>query len=112
MYVSARAYAVWHTAEAIIAYMEQHDDMWPTNWEDLRPYARTGPNTFEELQERVGIDWNANPEELAKATPLAGKPPFRVIWLKDGTGIHYEGMEPNQMILEYLQQRKQSPGER
>jgi hypothetical protein len=33
------AYAVWETADLVIAYMEQHESTWPSGWGDLRPLA-------------------------------------------------------------------------
>jgi hypothetical protein len=119
-----QAYAVWWTADLVIAYMDRHDGAWPAGWDDLRPLAEaapevaeaTGPDasaiiefrpkaSIEDLQSRVEIDWSANPDELLKAARHDSGPPFRVIYLRNGRAIHYEGREPNQMILEYLELR-------
>ena len=122
--VPRQAYAGWWTADLVIAYMECHDGAWPRNWEDLRALAE-GANevtesterdgrvivefrpkaSIEELQRLVVVDWDANPNELLRAPHKEGSPPFRVIYLRNGKSTHYEGREPNQMILEYLEWR-------
>jgi hypothetical protein len=122
--VPRQAYAVWWTADLVIAYMERHDGAWPRNWEDLRALAEgatevtesSEPNghvivefrpkaSVEELQGHVIVDWDANPDELIRAPRKEGSPPFRVIYLRNGKSTHYEGREPNQMILDYLEWR-------
>ena len=120
------AYAVWQTADLIIAYMEQHTGAWPRGWEDLRPSRvprKDGPHiakrdgTFEvglmpsvdinRLQQLVEVDWSANVEELKRADWRGGSPPFRVIWLRSGRRTAFQGCEPNQLIKGYLDGRYQ-----
>lgn len=115
------AYAVWWTADLVIEHMEKNHGDWPRSWDDLRSTGeqaykgtvstnRDGTviaefrprDTINELQQRVEIDWKADPKELAKADFKEKGPPFRVIWLRSGKSRHYSGKEPNQMILEYL----------
>jgi hypothetical protein len=122
--VPRQAYAVWGTADLIIEYMERHEGAWPRSWEDLRPLVEDVPDVkesrerdgsivvefrpqgaIEELQRRVEVDWNANPDELLKMPPQERGPPFRVISLRNGKSTHYEGREPNQMIRDYLESR-------
>jgi hypothetical protein len=122
--VPRQAYAGWWTADLVIAYMERHDGAWPRNWEDLRALAEGATEvtefterdgrvivefrpkaSIEELQRLVVVDWDANPDELLRAPRKEGSPPFRVIYLRNGKSTHYEGREPNQMILEYLEWR-------
>lgn len=97
------SYAVWWVADLVVVYMETNENRWPRNWDDLRePYTictgRSGaPWTFEELQSRVDVDWQADPTRLAKQSS------FRVIWLKDGSDAHWESRNPNTIIREYLQ---------
>lgn len=106
------SYAVWWAADMVIEHMKIHDGKWPAGWEDLRePYEicaeQSGrPWTFEELQERVAIDWHADPNNLAMAATKNGKPTFRVIWLRDGSDAHWKEREPNKMVYDYL---KKSP---
>jgi hypothetical protein len=119
------AYALWWTADLVIDYMDCHDGAWPKSWDDLRDNAerardvtqstepggsvnvefRPKPN-IEELERLVEIDWDANPDELLKASRRGVEPPFRAIYLRNGRSTHYQGREPNQMILEYLESRR------
>lgn len=64
---------------------------------EFRPRA-----SIEELQQRVAIDWTANPNQFVQADFKQSGPPFRVIWLRNGKSTHYSGKEPNEIILEYL----------
>jgi hypothetical protein len=106
------SYAVWWVADVVIEHMETHDGAWPKGWSDLREsYASLTkkhhhPGTFEELESRVDVDWSASPEKLAQAVPTSDRPPFRVIWLRDGSHHYWTDREPNQMILDYLSSRK------
>ena len=116
------AYAVWWTADLVIAHMEKNDGRWPRSWEDLRATEasgdkgtattnRDGSIVFEfrprakidELQQRVEIDWAVEPAKLRTVSLKSNIPPFRVIRLRNGKNSHYEGKEPNTMILDYLQ---------
>lgn len=119
--VVPNAYAVWWTADLVIAHMEKHDGAWPLGWDELHATSeqtykgtvstnRNGnmiaefrPRAHvEELQKRVEIDWSADPKELVKADFKDTGPPFRVIRLRNGKSTHYSGKEPNAMILDYL----------
>jgi hypothetical protein len=125
MQVPRDAYAVWWTADLVIDHMEKHDGSWPRSWDELRATSdqaykgtvstnRDGTmiaefrprDSIEELQQRVAIDWKADPKDLAKAGFKEKGPPFRVIWLRSGNSTHYSGKEPNEMILEYLKWKK------
>ena len=102
------AYAVDWVPLMVIEYMKTHDDQWPRSWDDLRdPYENLAapqnyPWSFEELQDRVVMNWDADPKVLKKVTPTNDEPPFRVIWLRDGSSTCWEGAEPNARVLEYL----------
>ena len=128
--VIPNAYAVWWTADLVIDHMEKHDGAWPRSWEELRVtsdeaykgtvstnldgtvIAELRPrDTIEDLQRRVEIDWNADPRELVKAQFKEKGPPFRVIWLRNGKSTHYQGKEPNEMVLEYLKWREKKAAE-
>ena len=79
----------------------------PQEWEDLRkPYEtcvlRSGrPWSFEELRDRVEVDWGAD----AKSR-LTTNQTTRVIWLRDGTDAYWESHEPNRLVREYLKSGK------
>ena len=100
-------YAVWWVADMVIAHMETNNDEWPTSWDDLADEhlaiiaSRGGPNTLDELKSLVQVDWSANSDELRKMQSN-GEPTFAVISLKNGSTAHVSGNEPNQMILDYL----------
>jgi hypothetical protein len=122
--VIPNAYAVWWMADLVIDHMEKHDGAWPRSWDELRVTSEQAGkgtvstnldgtviaefrprDTINDLQKRVEIDWNADPRELVKAEFKAKGPPFRVIWLRNGKSTHYQGKEPNEMVLEYLKWR-------
>ena len=101
------AYAVWWVANMVVEHLKANGDAWPKNWEDLRDdyqtcVKRSGqPWSFEELRSRVAVDWQADPSELAVLANGRSIPPFRVIWLTDGTINYWEHAEPNQIIADY-----------
>ena len=109
------AYAMDWGAAMVIEYMKSNQNEWPSSWEDLRaPYETLAapqnyPWSFEEIQQRLTIDWKVDPNELATANPDSNGPPFRVIWLSDGSESHWQGAEPNHSILEYLMETGGEP---
>jgi hypothetical protein len=122
------AYAVWQTADLVIAYMDRHGGAWPRGWEDLRPLAadnssepyaaaRGGavevgfrpPLDIDRLQQLVDIDWSADVAELAQAPSREPEPPFRVVRLRSGRRTAFEGCEPNRLIKAYLDGRYRVP---
>jgi hypothetical protein len=124
------AYAVWWTADLVIEHMEKHHGAWPRSWDELRAtseqaykgtvstnldgtmIAEFRPRaSIEELQQRVEIDWTADPNQLVKADFKTSGAPFRVIWLRNGKSTHYSGKEPNEMILEFLKMKAKQKAE-
>ena len=124
------AYAVWWTADLVIEHMEKNDGAWPRSWDDLRATSEQAykgtvstnldgtviaefrpRETVDELQQRVEIDWTAYPRELVRVDFKEEGPPFRVIWLRNGKSTHYQGKEPNEMVLEYLKWRERRAAE-
>jgi hypothetical protein len=105
------AYAVEWVAGMTIEFMERNDGAWPKNWDDLREPYESAVNqvgkswTFEQLKDWVEVDFTAQPSVLVLAKLNGDQPPFRVIWRRDGKSGHWEGGEPNIMILKYLQKR-------
>lgn len=106
------SYAVEWVAGMVIDHMKAHDGAWPASWEDLKDDYESAtkevgqPWTFEELRNRVDVDWSADPNKLLQATPREDGPPFHVIWLRDGSHVSWQGYEPNGMILRYLKASK------
>jgi hypothetical protein len=106
------AYAVWWAADMVVEHLKANDGAWPQDWDDLQDdyqtcVKRSGqPWSFDELQSRVVVDWHADPKQLASLANSNTVPPFRVIWLADGTDNYWESNEPNQIIADYLKSSK------
>jgi len=103
--VVPNAYAVEWVSSLVIQHLKHNADTWPRGWHDLADdYERVGcPWSFGELKDRVDVNWQADPRELAHVIAQPGRPPFRVIWLRDGSTTHWTSAEPNQLIRDYLQ---------
>lgn len=101
-------YAVWWVADMVIEHLESNGGRWPTTWDDLQDdydacVRRSGAAwKFDELQERVTVDWNANPSELARSSAETEGPPFLVIKVRNNVNVYWGHQEPNRKILEYL----------
>lgn len=109
--VQRNAYTAWWVGDMVVNHLRTNDDRWPRNWDELKDdyqdcVKRSGqPWTFDELKRRVLIDWDADPNQLL-TRQANGIPQFRAIWLTDGSGSHWESHEPNQIVLDYLNQRR------
>ena len=105
------AYALWGAADMVIDYMETHDGHWPRSWDDLRPQFEAGGSgvggwSFEKYQDRITIDFNADPNELRRLSLDSPEASFRVIWANSlnarlGSETHI-GDGPNQMLCDYF----------
>jgi|GEM_PF-3497793 len=110
-------YAQEWVADLLITHMRLNDGQWPASWDDLEEAfqinaARAGqPWTFDDLRERVAIDFSADPNELARSVLQDGKVPFRVVWLRSGDHHHWAGGEPNLMVWRYLQKNENATKE-
>src|SRR5437763_1042319 len=62
--VPRQAYAVWQTADLVIAYMDRHDGAWPRSWEDLRALSLSAPD----VSESEGLDGSVSIEFRPKAS--------------------------------------------
>lgn len=82
--------AARQTARMVIAHLEANEGQWPRSWDDLRPYhSRVGsasgvPVPFEELSDRVIVDFFAEPDKLVRQGNSIGGDAFRVIYLRSG----------------------------
>ena len=123
--VPGNAYATQGAADLIIHHLQLNSNHWPRSWSELnetysklaRDYAQIDVNgriqwpgadgwvasSLEEIHKRIEIDWNVELEILQKTKATNGLRPFRVVWLRDGTHTHWQGMEPNRIIWNYLQ---------
>lgn len=104
----ANAYATDWSAGMVIEYLKTHDNVWPRSWDDLRkPYETHAalqkyPWSFDELQQRIAVDWSADVGSLMAAASAEAPRAVRVVWLTDGSETHLQGAELNQRILDYL----------
>ena len=102
------SYALWWAADMVTEHLKSNDDKWPRSWDELRDdydtcVTRSGsPWTFNEIQQRVKIDFTVTTASLTEAALLANKPNFDVITAVDGTDSHWQGREPNTIIFNYL----------
>lgn len=109
------SYAQMWITDILIQHMERNEGKWPTGWDDLKePFEVVagqygGMFTLEDLRHRIAIDFNVEPAQLATASTSDGETSFRVISLRNGKQHHWEGLEPNFVILEYLRKRAARP---
>ena len=101
------SYAQWDAALAIIHHLKTHNCAWPRNWPELEESYKTTPElkgskSWDDLKQRVDVDFQAVPSQLAGSQVKDDQPPFRVVWLRNGKSHHWSGAEPNILILEYL----------
>ena len=102
------SYAQWDAALALIHHMKTHDGSWPKGWAELEesynstPVLRGPGRGWDNLKSRVDVDFTAIPSQLSSASPNGDKPPFKVVWLRNGKNRHWSGAEPNTLIFEYL----------
>ena len=110
------AYAMEWTGGIMVDYLRSNDGRWPGGWEDLRDTfeseaTRASPLfTFEELQERVWVDWDFDPDAyFGRHGGKAGSDSFEVVRLRSGRRTFWPGFEPNEMIYEQLARMFMSP---
>lgn len=102
------AYAVWWVADMVIIHLESNENRWPTSWDELRDdyeicVSRSGqPWTFEELRNRVEIDFDIVTDKLMESARGKSVPNFPVIYPSDGTEAHWKHQEPNRKLLDYF----------
>ena len=106
------AYAGWWVGDMVVEHLRANNNEWPECWDDLLDDYQTcianagaQPWEFDELRNRVKIDWDANPGELA-VQQSNGEPEFKVIWLTDGTTTSWADAEPNEIVLKYLNRKQ------
>ena len=109
------SYAVWWAADMAIEHLRENENQWPRTWDDLRDdYAacvsRSGqPWTFDEIRQRVTIDFDVNTVDLLDGSKGMETPKFSVIRSSDGTKSHWQGKEPNTIIHKYLNGTTEPP---
>lgn len=110
-------YAPAGAADLVIEHMEANDGAWPRDWDELNAtfLSLEQDGTFrgfhwEEYRQRVGIDFAANPADLATAKSERGAPPFRVIWSTSHPDAR-TAVDPNVRLSEYLRHNQETDAE-
>lgn len=102
------AYAEMTAVRLLIAYMNENDGAWPSDWQQLEAYyawASWNPTMpFEEFQDRIWIDFQANADLMRKAAQSHERSDYNVVFAQQRTGFHFEP-GPNQMIHDYLREK-------
>jgi hypothetical protein len=107
-------YSQWAVADIVIAHMEYNNGNWPKNWDELQEAyeicrGRRNVERLDDLKKRIAIRFDVDPAELTKTPSTENKPPFKIVYLRNGQQRHISGHEPNAMILQYLKERAARP---
>jgi len=103
------AYRVWGTGELMVDYMNANDQRWPQCWADLETFFANSTKTytiietFDDIRDHIDIDFAFDPYLQSLAND-ADDPPFRAIWLRNGTESRYVGAGPNQIVYAHLKE--------
>ena len=99
------AYAEEGAARMVVAYLDENQQQWPNRWQDLEPYfekfSQVSGQSFEQLQDRVWIDFNVDSKSLSDRSQDADSIPFNVIGTKNIFAAHFED-GPNRTIFDYF----------
>jgi len=102
-------YAQWGAADMLIDYMEAHDGAWPRGWDDLRPQFEDNKGrvgwTYDRFQDRIGVDFTADPDRLRNESLESRSVTFRVIWPKSWFAATVGG-DPNQRLCDYFRRKE------
>ena len=111
--VIPHSYAAWDVGNLLVEYMDTHNGKWPQSWKNLHEaedsLRQKGKNVywnFDELPSIVKIDWNAEPEALAKNALAGGN--LKIVTQLDGSRLEAKwgpDTEPNRKVAEYLIKR-------
>ena len=92
----------------VIEHLKANGDHWPSSWDDLRDdyvtcTERSGqPWQFEDLRKRVIVDFSADVMVLKAQVAEPEETQIRVIWLSNGSDVHWQSRDPNRLVAEYL----------
>ena len=104
---SQSTYAARLVTRMCVRHMSANGGSWPKRWHDLRDdfapcLARSRQSwTFDDLKERVGVDWNVSPTDL-----LSEPNSPNVIWVASDPEFSFHGTTPNTIVLEHLESAK------
>ena len=102
------AYAVWWVAGMVIEHLKANDDHWPGSWDDLRDDYDTcvqqsgQPWQCEDLRGRVTVDFKTDTTVLKAHVEANENAQLRVIWLSNGSDVHWQSRDPNRLVADYL----------
>jgi hypothetical protein len=108
------AYAVWNVADMIVIHLETHSGRWPSGWDELqvaaRVWSRHDDTDIGFWRDRVDVDFNADPKQLAAAPfdPQREERPFNVVRSRRAPRAYYT--EPNVRIWSYLTGKRPATG--
>ncbi len=108
------AYQAWDTGSLLVAHMQQNDDRWPRDWDDLISVLETERGSrmrlrggytnrleyVENLQNNVKIDWSFDPASPPGKIEIASRPDgsdFPMVW---------ENAHPNDIVRRYLERKR------
>lgn len=93
-----------------VSHMKENGQQWPGNWDDLRDDFGTLQSqsalrwTFDELVSRVGVRWDAQPDQLGSESAY---PPL--IWVAEDPDFPFFGLSPDQILRKSFQGINSSP---
>lgn len=92
-------YAARLVAQMCVEHLKANN-AWPTGWDELRDdygpcVAQSGQAwSFDELKERVGVDWSINPNYL---------PPGPILWVANDPTFPFFGTTPDEIVTQYVE---------
>jgi hypothetical protein len=107
------AYRVWGTGDLVVDFMNTNNQQWPQSWSELEShYDNSNGNfpgilDFSDVQDHMQIDFSFDPTTVDLSNDDLD-PPFRAIWLRNGTNTAYVGTGPNEIVYRHLKSSPQS----
>lgn len=107
------AYRVWGTGDLVVDFMNANNQRWPQTWAELEAHYDqsngrfSGIREFSDVQNHMQIDFSFDPATVDLSNDELD-PPFRAIWLRDGTNTAYVGTGPNEIVYRHLKSMPQS----
>ena len=101
-------YAAEHAAEMLTEFLAKHH-RWPRDWEELHgvcavaiPDEKSRDDTFQNVKERVWIDFDVTPEQLRAAIQAQQEEPPILLRLRSGERAVWYGADLNKRVLDHL----------
>lgn len=107
------AYAMWGAGDLLIEFMIANDGRWPDDWDELDTYLEstsdksTMGGSVAELEKRILINFDFDPAQARKSIRRGeSEAILRPVRTLSGFNTHFDTVEPNQRIHDYLKQQK------